>query len=584
MAILKHIAVKSADYGQMQCYLIFKHNELTGKPTLDENGKMLPREEYFFDGINCDPFSFDIECGEVNALFHKNRTDDEIKAHHYIISFDPRDRLENGLTGERAQRLGMEYAAKNFPGHQAIVCTHMDGHNGSGNIHVHIIINSVRKYDVEREPFMERPCDSRAGCKHHLTNKYLAFLKLSVMDMCRRERLHQTELLAQPKKKITEKEYYAGRKGQEKLNRLNKQMAADGVVPQKTKFQTEKDYLRSSIEEAAASACSQKEFQQSLLTEYGVTLKVSRGRFSYLHPDRTKPVTGRQLGSEYVESWLLKLFQENEKAMGMKKCILEQNENSGKADNANRRNLAEWQKANTAERQNAAGQQAMDIAASTGHSTMNETILSILSIKSDLRLVVDLQKCIKAQQSAAYAQKVRLSNLKQMALTVAYVQEHGYDTRESLESVSANTKKQATALSESLKATESRLKQLNEQIHYTGQYLTNRPVYEQFLNSRNKGRFRREHANEIALYEAAVKFLKGQPHKNPPGQNTPQKLPSMKLLKSEKEKLLEEKKTKTEQRLQCRRYEKELATVCSNVDAILGRLPAQRKNRGQEIS
>lgn len=49
-------------------------------------------------------------------------------------------------------------------------------------------------------------------------------------------------------------------------------------------------------------------------------------------------------------------------------------------------------------------------------------------IKSNLRLVIDLQTCIKAQQSEAYAQKVKLSNLKQMAQTVAYIQEHGYDS------------------------------------------------------------------------------------------------------------------------------------------------------------
>lgn len=51
-------------------------------------------------------------------------------------------------------------------------------------------------------------------------------------------------------------------------------------------------------------------------------------------------------------------------------------------------------------------------------------------IKSDLRLVIDLQTCIKAQQSEAYAQKVKLSNLKQMAQTVAYIQEHGYNSLE----------------------------------------------------------------------------------------------------------------------------------------------------------
>ena len=63
----------------------------------------------------------------------------------------------------------MEYAKANFPGHQALVCTHMDGHNGSGNIHVHIVINSLRKLDVPKQPFMERPIDCKAGYKHHVT-------------------------------------------------------------------------------------------------------------------------------------------------------------------------------------------------------------------------------------------------------------------------------------------------------------------------------------------------------------------------------------------------------------------------------
>ena len=156
MAILKHTAVKNADYGEAILYLIYKHDELTGKPISDENGEMQLRDEYYIDGINCSPLSFGNECQELNTRYNKNRNYDEIKAHHYIISFDPKDQKESGLTGERAQRLGMEYAAKNFPGCQALVCTHMDGQNGSGNIHVHIVINSLRKYDVERQGFMER--------------------------------------------------------------------------------------------------------------------------------------------------------------------------------------------------------------------------------------------------------------------------------------------------------------------------------------------------------------------------------------------------------------------------------------------
>ena len=60
-----------------------------------------------------------------------------------------------------------------------------------------------------------------------------------------------------------------------------------------------------------------------------------------------------------------------------------------------------------------------------------EEPIAILFVRSDLRLVTDLQTCVKAQQSAAYANKVKLSNLKEMAKTVAYIQEHGYDTRDS---------------------------------------------------------------------------------------------------------------------------------------------------------
>ena len=90
MAILKHIASKNADYGEAERYLIFQHDEYTQKPILDDNGNMFLREEYYLDGINCDPFTFDAECRETNAFFHKNQSFNEIKSHHYIISFDPK--------------------------------------------------------------------------------------------------------------------------------------------------------------------------------------------------------------------------------------------------------------------------------------------------------------------------------------------------------------------------------------------------------------------------------------------------------------------------------------------------------------
>jgi hypothetical protein len=550
MAILKHIASKNADYGEIQRYLMFEHDEDTNKPILDENGELVPRKEYIMDGINCDPFTFDMECRELNARYHKNESYDEIKSHHYIISFDPKDATENGLTGKQAQQIGMEYAKKNFPGHQALVCTHMDGHNGSGNIHVHIVINSLRKFDVERQNFMERACDSRAGYKHHVTKDYLIHLKQSLMDICRREHLHQIDLLAPTEKKITDREYHAGRRGQKKLDERNRQLLADGLTPRKTVFQTQKDFLRSAIEDAAAVSCSQEDFQALLLEKYNIRLKVSRGRFSYLHPERNKYITGRMLGTRYEEDYLQELFKENAESKENKKKMVDAEKDNTKPEKT----------------------------AIQPPNLLYEESLSFLFIKSDLRLVVDLQDCVKAQQNAAYANKVKLSNLKEMAKTVAYIQEHGYDTRDSLENSFSEIKNHASTSKKDLKFVEDNLRKVNEQIHYTGQYLANKPVYQKFVKAKNKEQFRQEHPTEIALYEAARKFLKVQ--------SADRKLPSMKLLKAEKEKLLQQKEDAQKTYHYYRDYQKELNTVCSNVDKILGQSNTRQpeKQKSADIS
>lgn len=519
MAILKHIASKNADYGEPQRYLLFQHDEFTGKPILDNNGKMMLREEYYMDGINCDPFTFDTECKELNNQYRKNQNYNDIKTHHYIISFDPKDCEDNGLTGERAQKLGLEYAKQNFPGHQALVCTHTDGSNKSGNIHVHIVINSLRKFDVAHQVFMERPCDSRAGNKHHLTNNYLNYLKQSVMDMCQQEKLHQVDLLSPAKKKITEQEYQASRRGQKQMDESNKVMQVDNVIPRQTTFQTQKEYLRLSIEEAAASACSLEEFQKILLEQFSITLKISRGRISYLHPERAKPITGKNLGTQYEKSHLLNLFREN----------------AARPENQ-------------------------------------------IFMKADLRLIIDLQQCMKAQQSKAYARKVKLSNLKEMARTVAYIQEHGFDTLESLDAALVKAKGDTAALRKELKDTSNALRDINEQIHYTGQYLAHKSIYSQFCQSKNKGKFQQEHSTELTLYKTALKYLKDKSGND--------KLPSMKILKAKKQDLLKLQHEQQERYHNCRGIQKELSTVSSNIHTILGasQIHSAQKQKRPDIS
>ena len=111
---------------QMVCGYALGHYLEHLVPVLDESGNMLLREEFYLDGLNCNPETFDLECELLNQQYHKNNTYDEIKSHHYIISHDPRDNADHDLTGERAQAIGLEYAKANFPGHQALVCTHTD--------------------------------------------------------------------------------------------------------------------------------------------------------------------------------------------------------------------------------------------------------------------------------------------------------------------------------------------------------------------------------------------------------------------------------------------------------------------------
>lgn len=201
------------------------------------------------------------------------------------------------------------------------------------------------------------------------------------------------------------------------------------------------------------TACTQEDFQKILAKKYGISFKVSRGRFSYLHPERGKYITGRNLVSHYEKEYLLSVWEKNT-------------------------------------RQEQPIPSAPKHSADASTDTMQHELPAFIFIKSDLRLVVDLQNCAKAQTSAAYARKVKLSNLQQMAKTVAYLQEHGYDTEEDLEKALEEAKSQTTDMRKALRSTEGKLKQVNEQIHYTGQYLANKSVYRQFVNSRNKKKFR----------------------------------------------------------------------------------------------
>ena len=105
MATIKHLSSKNSNYAAAESYLTFQHNEYTGLPILDEKGRPKLRDSYLLDTLECGESSFAMACLIANRKYGKNGRREDVKTHHYIISFDPKDAVENGLTMERAQAL-----------------------------------------------------------------------------------------------------------------------------------------------------------------------------------------------------------------------------------------------------------------------------------------------------------------------------------------------------------------------------------------------------------------------------------------------------------------------------------------------
>ena len=95
--------------------MTFEHDKFTMKPTLDEAGRLILRQDYRLDTLNCENKVFALSCIQTNLRYGKNSKREYIKSHHYIISFDPRDAVDNGLTVDRTQALGACLLQRAFP-------------------------------------------------------------------------------------------------------------------------------------------------------------------------------------------------------------------------------------------------------------------------------------------------------------------------------------------------------------------------------------------------------------------------------------------------------------------------------------
>ena len=539
MATFKHISSKNADYGAAEQYLTFEHDEFTMKPTLDETGRLILREDYRIATLNCGEEDFAVACMRTNLRYGKNQKREDVKSHHYIISFDPRDAADNGLTVDRAQALGEKFCAEHFPGHQAIVCTHPDGHNHSGNIHVHIVINSLRIEEVPLLPYMDRPADTRAGCKHRCTDAAMEYFKAEVMEMCHRENLYQIDLLHSSKNRITEREYWAQKKGQAKLDKENATLAAEGQPVKQTKFETDKAKLRQTIRNAMSEATTFDEFS-ALLLRQGVIVKESRGRLSYLTPDRTKPITARKLGDDFDKAAVLALLTQNAHRAAEQTTAIPEYPHTQKE------RLREEKAAKTTPADNT------------------------------LQRMVDREAKRAEGKGVGYDRWAAKHNLKQMAATVTAYQQYGFSSPEELdEACSAAYAAMQESLTE-LKQVEKTLNGKKELQRQVLAYSKTRPVRDglkQQKNAKAKAAYRQKHESDFIIADAAARYFR---------ENGISKLPSYKALQAEIESLIKEKNSGYNDYRAKREEYRRLQTVKGNIDQILRRERKPVKRQEQE--
>ena len=401
MATLKHISSKNSDYSAIEAYLVYQHEEFSGKVILDEHGRPKLRESYILDTLECGDFSF------ATACLQANRKD---------IFF---------------------------------VCTHPDGHNHSGNIHVHIVIGSIRTREVERKPYMQKPRDWREGMKHSSTAQTMRHLRVEVMEMCESAGLYQIDLLNGSKERVSEAEYWARRRGQMKLDRENAVLTATGQQPKQKKFETVKDILRKQISSVLYRTTSFEEFSDRLMQQYGITVKESRGQLSYLPSGRTKFIRAKHLGDKFDKAEVLTALNAN------------------------------------AERRHTVTQKPDKIGK-----------------------LIDIQAKLAEGNGAGYEHWAKKFNLKAMAQTLLLLQEKGLTDEDALDQRIEELRTTFHESSDVAKDLEDRMKANRELRYNVAVYTNTQKAVQQLKTAKQPAAFEKQHRAELTQYRAAVAYFK----------------------------------------------------------------------------
>ena len=182
--------------------------------------------------------------------------------------------------------------------------------------------------------------------------------------------------------------------------------------------------------------------------------------------------------------------------------------------------------------------------------------------RKGISLIIDIQNSIKAQQSKGFEHWAKVNNLKQAAKTLNYLTENNLLQYSDLEGKVAELRSEFSANSESLKAVEGRLREIQPLIKNLDNYRKLKPVWDEYSRIKNKPAFREKHQAELMIFESARKVLREHYGER--------KWDSLKGLQAERSKLTAEQDRLYAERERIKKQLKEVETVKGNVDRILG--------------
>ena len=178
-----------------------------------------------------------------------------------------------------------------------------------------------------------------------------------------------------------------------------------------------------------------------------------------------------------------------------------------------------------------------------------------------ISLIGDIQARIRLIDSKGYEHKAKLTILKEAARTLNYLTENNLLQYADLEKKVEDVHSSYDRTGKELKGVEARLREVQPLIKNISNYQRLKPVYDAFQKAKDKPGFKAKHEAELVIFEAARSTLLAM--------QGDEKLPSLKTLQAEQQRLLEEQQRLYDERAKLKKEVKQIETIRSNVDAFL---------------